>query len=260
MRETILGKTVECGTFGNPNSNIFQRENAPESYPMLAGGKVVAVEMCAPDLYVALDNGYGILFCQGGGKILYNPSQEAEPKKYNYRFAFSDGSSVTYSVLLWSLGVYAIPRAEWEERKSAKGAERLQPFGGSFADYRTYVNGHTEDGKQAVKVYLSKHIGGVMSAFAGEILLYAKVHPSAQIGKLGEAAHARVFDAMRDVLTCAMDAGGRATETDLFGKPGGYCAMAERKHIGMPCPVCGKTLEKISVGGVIAFCPACQAK
>jgi formamidopyrimidine-DNA glycosylase len=117
-----------------------------------------------------------------------------------------------------------------------------------------------EDAKQAVKVYLSKHVGGVMSAFAGEILLYAGVHPSVQIGKLGAEVHARIFVAMRDVLSRAEAAGGRATEVDLFGMPGGYRAMAERKHIGEPCPVCGRALEKISVGGVIAFCPACQAK
>ena len=47
---------------------------------------------------------------------------------------------------------------------------------------------------------------------------------------------------------------------DLFGNSGYYRAMAERKHIGEPCPVCGRALEKISVGGAFAHCPACQAK
>lgn len=260
MRESIPGKTVTGGSYLNPNANIFQPADAPERYQLLAGGRVEAIELHAPELYVKLDNGFGILFCQGGGKIRYSQTGADEPKKVNYRFPFADGGSLTYAVLLWSMGVYALSHAEWAGRKAAALVERFQPFGGGFEDYMAFVRSHREDEKQAVKVYLSKHIGGVMSAFAGEILLYAKVHPTVQIGKLGEAAHARIFASMREVLSRAADAGGRVTECDLLGNPGGYRAMAERKHIGEPCPVCGGLLEKISAGGVSAYCPACQAK
>lgn len=39
----------------------------------------------------------------------------------------------------------------------------------------------------------------------------------------------------------------------------GCCTtVTERKDIGKPCPNCGNTLRKISVGGIMAYCPECQ--
>lgn len=260
MRESILGKTVVSGEYVHPNANIFNPEGAPERYGKLAGGKVTEVVYHAPDLYVRLDNGYGILFRQGGGKILYHEAASDGAPKYNFRFAFSDGGSLTYSVLLWSYGVDAIAHEAWSARTQSMDEGSFQPMDGSLADYLDFVKSHMDDPKQAVKTYLTKKIGGIMSTFAGEILLHAKVHPSVHIGKLDDDARTRIYHAMRDVLERACKAGGRTSEFDLYGNRGGYQAMSERKHIGEPCPLCGDPLEKVSVGGVIAFCPRCQKK
>lgn len=111
-----------------------------------------------------------------------------------------------------------------------------------------------------VKTFLATNISGVMSSFAAEILLYAKIYLSVQLKKLSEEQHKRIYDSMKSVLTTACEKGGRANEVDLYGHKGKYIAMAERKHIGENCPLCGNTLGKISVGGVTAFCPNCQIK
>ncbi len=260
LKESILGKSVTGGEYVNPNANIFNPEGAAERYPRSVGGTVTDIVYHAPDIFIVLDNGHGILFRQGGGKILYQDSAVQRPDKYNFRFSFSDGSSLTYSVMLWSYGVDVIDHEAWGMLTRNADAMRFQPMSGSFQEYLAFVKGHMEDPKQAVKIYLTKSIAGIMSTFAGEILLHAGMHPSTHIGKLDDGAHERVFSAMRDVLTRACEAGGRSSEYDLYGQPGCYRAMSERKHIGQPCPVCGDPLEKVSVGGVIAFCPKCKAK
>ncbi len=260
MREAILGKTVASGEYVNPNANIFNPEGASDRYSRSVGGTVTEIQYHAPDLYIALDNGYGIQFRQGGGKIFYSDAPSGEPKKYNFRFAFTDGSGVTYSVLLWSYGVDVIDHAAWDALTRAADATRFQPMSGSFQEYQAFVKNHLDDPKQAIKIYLTKNVAGIMSTFAGEILLRAGMHPSINIGRLDDAAHERIYNAMRDVLTRACEAGGRTSEVDLYGHPGGYLAMSERKHIGESCLQCGNPLEKVSVGGVIAFCPKCQAK
>lgn len=260
MRESILGKTVAGGEYVNPNANIFNPDGAVERYPQAVGGSITEVVYHAPDIYVVLDNGRGIQFRQGGGKIRYHAAASDEPKKYNFCFSFSDGSSLTYSVLLWSYGVDVISHAAWADQKRRTDATRFQPMGGTCNDFLAFVKGHMEDPKQPVKTYLTKTVAGIMSTFAGEILLHARMHPSVQIGKLDDAALARVYEAMRDVLARACGAGGRTSEVDLYGNHGGYRAMSERKHIGEACPLCAKPLEKISVGGVIAYCPHCQQK
>lgn len=260
MRSVLLGKTVAGCEYVNPNANIFNPEGAQERYPHAIGGTVSEVVYHAPSIYIALDNGYGILIRQGGGKILYHASPSGEPNKYHFRIPFSDGGSLTYSVLLWSYGVDVIPRDSWSACVRSADEQRFEPLAGSFAEYLDFVKTHADDPKQAVKVYLTKNIAGIMSTFAGEILLSAKVHPAVQVGKLTDAAHEGIYRAMRDVLTRACEAGGRTSEHDLYGNAGGYLAMSERKHAGEPCPACGAALEKVSVGGVVAYCPKCQAK
>ncbi len=260
LQESILGKSVTGGEYVNPNANIFNPEGAPERYPRAVGGTVTDVVYHAPDIFIVLDNGHGILFRQGGGKILYQDRADQQPEKYNFRFSFSDGSSLSYSVMLWSYGVDVIDHAAWGMLTRNADATRFQPMGSSFQEYLAFVKSHMDDPKQPVKIYLTKSMAGIMSTFAGEILLQARMHPSIQIGKLDDGAHERVYNAMRDVLSRACEAGGRTSEYDLYGQPGGYRAMSERKHIGEPCPLCGDPLQKVSVGGIIAFCTRCQAK
>lgn len=260
MRETILGKTIAHGEYVHPNANIFNPEGAPDRYPNAAGGTVTDVLYHAPDIYVKLGNGYGIVFRQGGGKIRYYDAPSGEPTKYNFRFSFLDGSGLAYSVLLWSYGVDVIDHAAWDALARSTDETRYAPMAGTFEAYLAFVKDHMDDPKQPIKTYLTKNVAGIMSTFAGEILLHAGIHPSVHIGKLDDAAQERLYRAMRDVLSKACEAGGRTSEVDLYGNPGGYVAMSERKHIGEPCPLCGETLGKVSVGGVIAFCPKCQVK
>jgi formamidopyrimidine-DNA glycosylase len=53
--------------------------------------------------------------------------------------------------------------------------------------------------------------------------------------------------------------GGRDTEKDLFGKPGGYKTKASKLTVGNTCPVCGGSIRKESyMGGSIYYCDQCQ--
>lgn len=260
MQETILGKTIASGEYVHPNANIFNPEGAPERYCLAVGGTVTGVQYHAPDICVMLDNGYGIQFRQGGGKICFYDAPSSVPPKYNFRFSFEDGSGLTYSVLLWSYGVDVMDHAAWMAYCKGVDESRFQPMSGSLDSYMAFVQNHMEDPKQAVKVYLTKSVAGIMSTFAGEILLHAGIHPAIQIGRLDAAAHERLYAAMQGVLQRACEAGGRTSEVDLYGRPGAYLAMSERKHIGEPCPLCAQPLAKASVGGVVAYCPKCQAR
>ena len=54
--------------------------------------------------------------------------------------------------------------------------------------------------------------------------------------------------------------GGRHDEVDLYGQPGGYARLMDRRAAGQPCPTCSTLVEKIQyLGGACYFCPRCQA-
>ena len=259
MQAALPGKTVTEGALVKPNGNLFMPAEAAQQYGMLQGGTVTHVTLCAPELYVALDNGQGMLFCACGGKILYHENGRL-PASHTIHFTFTDGSALSYTMQLWSMGIYAVSHEDWETRKQKQAKTLFQPLEGDFAAFQRFAACDPEQSKTPIKVYLSKHIAGVMSTFAGEILLHAGVYPSMQLQKLDADALRRIYDSMQKVLSSACQQGGRVSETDLLGSKGRYVAMTERKHIGEPCPVCGGALDKNSTGGVTAFCPVCQQK
>jgi len=260
MENEIIGKTVAYGTLEKRNGNMFMNAAHVAQYSLFSGGTVVKIDCLAPDIYIMLDNGYGILICQSGGKILYNKTPSDAPKNFNIIFGFSDSSSMTYTMSLFTLGFFAVSHDEWQKRKQS--SQKFDPLGDhSFDDYMDFVRQCAVDElKKPIKTFLATNMLGVMSTYAAEILLYAKIYPSTQVRKLDEDESRRVYDTMKRVLSEAVAAGGKNSEFNLFGKKGGYLAMAERKHIGENCPVCDSTLEKNSTAGVTAFCPKCQIK
>ena len=260
MQIELIGKTIESGKLIKKNNNMFMGDNDELlRYNYLKGGKVIQIECLAPDFYIKLDNGYGIIICQSGGRILYNKSPSDIPKNYNIIYNFTDDSNLTYTVSLFTLGIYAITHDEWQDR--IINNRMFDPLnGGSFDDYLNFIKKCNDQEKLAIKIFLSKNMNGIMSTYAAEILLYAKIYPSTQLKKLNTEEHKRIYESMKRVINSACEKGGRISEYNLYGQKGSYVAMAERKHIGDNCPICGGLLEKNSTGGVTAFCPMCQVK
>jgi formamidopyrimidine-DNA glycosylase len=53
--------------------------------------------------------------------------------------------------------------------------------------------------------------------------------------------------------------GGRDTEKDLFGHPGGYRVKLSKNTLDSGCPECGGQLVKEAyLGGAVYYCPSCQ--
>jgi formamidopyrimidine-DNA glycosylase len=68
-----------------------------------------------------------------------------------------------------------------------------------------------------------------------------------------------LLSAIKETLTDMTAGGGRDTEKDLFGRPGGYATVMSRKTLGGPCPRCGSTIAKAAfAGGTVYFCLTCQ--
>ncbi|MCL1792900.1 MAG: hypothetical protein FWG34_03430 [Oscillospiraceae bacterium] len=259
MRTELPGKTVESGKLTKKNGNMFMGENDAAKYRLVNGGIIAQIDYLAPDIYIELDNGYGIMICQSGGKILYNSTQSDIPKNYNIIFTFTDGSSLTYTMSLFTLGIYAVSHEDWRNRKQS--SNKFDPLGdSSYEDYINFIKKDETQEKTAVKLFLSNKIAGIMSTFAAEILLHAGIYPSTPLNKLSDIEHKRIYETMKQIITSANAQGGRTSEYDLYGRKGGYTAMAERKHIGGECPICGGGLEKNTTGGVTAYCPYCQTK
>ena len=67
-----------------------------------------------------------------------------------------------------------------------------------------------------------QRIPGLGNGVLQDILFNAHMHPKKKAGMLSTADRRLLFEATRTTLAEMVAGGGRDTETDLYGRPGGY--------------------------------------
>jgi formamidopyrimidine-DNA glycosylase len=99
-----------------------------------------------------------------------------------------------------------------------------------------------------------KVIAGIGNIYADEILFHTRIHPAAEIGRLGEKTVGRLFRTTRDILQKAIEA---KADADLMPKSW----LLRHRGKGGKCPRCGLELRSSKIGGRTAwFCPHCQKR
>jgi len=108
-------------------------------------------------------------------------------------------------------------------------------------------------------------LAGLGNIYADESLFAAGLHPLRKANSLTAEEQARLYHAIRGVLSRAVDGRGTTLEdrgyVDATGQPGSYqTRIAVYGRTGEPCAVCGAAIERIVVGGRSThYCPRCQA-
>jgi formamidopyrimidine-DNA glycosylase len=100
-------------------------------------------------------------------------------------------------------------------------------------------------------------IAGIGNAYSDEILHAAHLSPFKMADKLSDDELVRLFDAMRETLTHALDRQvGQKAATLKGEKRSGLMVHA---RTGLPCPVCGDTVREVSFADTsLQYCPTCQ--
>ncbi|EFL36405.1 formamidopyrimidine-DNA glycosylase [Streptomyces viridochromogenes DSM 40736] len=100
-------------------------------------------------------------------------------------------------------------------------------------------------------------IAGVGNAYSDEILHAAKMSPFKLAASLSAAETGRLYAALRDTLTDAVErsrgvAAGRLKAEKKSG-------LRVHGRAGEPCPVCGDTIREVSFSdSSLQYCPTCQ--
>jgi formamidopyrimidine-DNA glycosylase len=85
------------------------------------------------------------------------------------------------------------------------------------------------------------------------------MHPKKKAGTMSNSERTELLASLKTTLKQMVADGGRDTESDLYGKQGGYKAVLSKNTVTKPCPVCGTTIRKEAyMGGSIYFCSNCQ--
>ena len=100
---------------------------------------------------------------------------------------------------------------------------------------------------------LDQHnLAGVGNIYADEALFRARIHPRRAAGSLTPRQYALLAATIRETLAAGIDSRGASIDDfrDLDGARGSFQdRFLVHRREGEPCPICGRPIEKIVVGG-----------
>lgn len=231
----------------------------PQGYETLLADKAIMagrsfggqVEVAAGDAILLFTDGVNLRCFLKGEKL---------PDKHQLMLTFDDGSSLVGSVQMYG-GLAAFPEGTYDNKYYLVAKEKPSPLSDAF-DETWFASLFVADtARLSVKAFLAteQRIPGLGNGVLQDILFNAGMHPKKKVASLSGCDKGRLFDAVKTTLSDMVAAGGRDTENDLWGRPGGYATKLSRNTVGQPCAVCGTPIQKEAyMGGSIYYCAGCQ--
>lgn len=258
-RAALSGKTVkEVLPPSAPHKFCWFRGDPADYHAALAERTMEGAESFG--IYVELSFSGGVRLCVNDGVNLrlLAPGKPA-PARYQLLIRFTDASALVFTVAMY--GGIICHRGDYDNEYYRKSRQSLSPLDPAYgrACFERIFEGEKPGLSAKALLASGQRIPGLGNGVLQDILWTAGVHPKRGIGTLGEPEHAALFVAVRTVLAEMAAQGGRETERDLFGNPGGYRGTLSKNTLGSGCPRCGGPIVKeIHLGGAVYFCPACQ--
>jgi formamidopyrimidine-DNA glycosylase len=206
-------------------------------------GKYLVFDLGGPRILVHLS--------QGGRVDVEDPPKTTRPKGAVVRLSFE----ARPSVLVKEFG---------RERKAgwwvlAEGDDGPLVALGPEPDWPAFEELvlHGEDTRRIHTILRDQRtVAGIGRGYADDVLHRARLSPYASIGSLDDDRRQALLDAVREVLSEALEAERRRTG-GLPTKIGDHFTVHGRW--GTPCPRCGEDLRRVSYEShEVTYCPSCQ--
>jgi len=191
------------------------------------------------------------------------PPGEVLPEKHQLLLTFDNLSHLVTSVQMYG-GISCFGEIDgYDNPYYLVARSKPSPLSDDFdlSYFRSLVAAEAIQ-KLSLKAFLAteQRIPGLGNGVLQDILWNAKLNPRRKVNSMGEEEMDCLFNSIKSVLAEMVRLGGRDTEKDLFGNPGGYMTVMSSRHAGDYCPACGGTIMKEAyLGGSVYYCDRCQA-
>lgn len=260
MNQILIGKTVDRVLPPSTPHKFCWFSGDPSEYDGLMRGKCVEgaegfgiyVELHLSDgIRLTFNDGVNVRWIPNGGKL---------PDKYQLLILFEDGGALSFTVAMY--GGILCGKGMPDNKYYQASRTGVSPLSAAFTT--AYLEQLIAQTKQSVslKAFLAteQRIPGLGNGCLQDILLCAGQHPKTKISQLSANEVRRLCQSVVTVLKEMKELGGRDTEKDLFGNPGGYHTKLSRNTLAKGCPYCGGSICKEAyLGGAIYYCPVCQS-
>ena len=258
LRETVVGKTIVYAEAAASPHGFAWYFGDPALYGQALGGKKVTgtaayggrPEIWAEDMRISFADGVNARYCAAGA---------SRPAKHQLLLELDGGDAICCTVQMYG-GMFAFPDGMNDDFYYNAAKDKPSPLTDQFD--RTYFGSLLPDAqKLSVKALLAtqQRIPGLGNGVLQDILWKAGIHPKRKVSALTDGELDALFATVKELLSEMTALGGRDTEKDIFGDPGGYVTTMSKKNDGMPCPACGGLIRRSAyMGGNIYVCEGCQ--
>ena len=259
LREAAIGKKIKSAVAGHSPHGFAWYWGDPAGYADLLDGKKIVdsratagyVEIEAEDIRVLLHDGVNVRYLEKGA---------ARPDRHQLLLEFEDGGGIACTVQMYG-GMYAFREGAFENAYYSAAKGKPSPLSDAF-DWGYFSRLVKQaPAKLSAKGLLAteQRIPGLGNGSLQDILFAARVNPQSKVSALSDKDMKALYESLKDTLAAMANGGGRDTEKDLFGRPGGYRTVLSSKTLNNPCPGCGRAVtRKAYMGGNVYFCPSCQ--
>lgn len=260
IKETMTGKRIIKVIAAYTPHKFAWYQGDPANYSALLIGKTITqangyggmVEIKADDVLILVNDGV---------RLRLLDAAEPRPKKHQLLIEFEDNTALSASVQMYG-GILCFSDGELDNPYYDVAKSRPSPLSEDFSwSYFEKMISSSEVQKLSAKAFLAteQRIPGLGNGVLQDILLYAGINPKTKINTLSEEKKVLLFKQVKTVLTEMTNLGGRDTEKDLFGNPGGYKTLMSKNSMNFGCAVCGGQIKKESyLGGSVYYCENCQ--
>jgi formamidopyrimidine-DNA glycosylase len=260
LRARLIGRRIEA-VDGVDWPRMLPNASQALLQEALVGRELVAVERRGKYLLLGVcEDVWLAIHRKMSGNLLLRHASEAAEAHTHLRLALDDGTELRFIDPRKFGRVYLFLSSD---ELQAFLAERLGPDSLTDLDpgvLAAKLRGRT--GRLKSLLLDQAFVAGVGNLYADEALWEAQLHPLRPADSLSEAEITRLAEAIRQVLTLAIDRRGTSFSSyrDADGTPGeNQDFLSVYGRPGQPCPRCGAPISRILIAQRSThFCPACQ--
>lgn len=262
INNTTIGKKIINVVANHTPHKFAWYFGDPQNYNSLLAGKTIDGANSYGSLVEIKAGEAAMLFGDGVALRFYNKG-EKHPDKHQLLIIFDDSSALGASVQMYG-GLWCFKEGEFDNPYYKAAKQKTTPLKEEFNQIY-FNNMFSVPGveKLSVKAFLAteQRIPGLGNGVLQDILYNAKIHPRKKVNTLSEQERENLFYSIKSILEQMVLLGGRDTEKDLFGHPGGYKTKLSKNTLNTPCTKCGNLIKKENyLGGSIYYCDSCQVK
>ena len=257
LTDEIVGKTVALVYPPTKEHKFCWFKGTPEDY----GSKIIGSSVqsaCSFGIYAEILFGNGEKLCVNDGVNLRLAKEGTAPKDYQLLIEFSDGTALVFTVAMY--GGIVLHDGSYDNEYYLKSKNALSPFSPNFREYYKKILLQSKP-TLSMKALLAteQRFPGIGNGTVQDILFEAGLHPKRKIRTLNSEDSEKLFECTVSVLREMTEMGGRDTEKNIYGNPGGYITKMSKNTASVGCPVCGGRITKEAyLGGSVYYCAHCQ--